>query len=307
MILAAGLSPAWQQILQFDAFLPGQVNRARTAHWCASGKVVNVALAAAALGEDAQLVSALGGATGDALQADVALRDVQSEWVHTSAPTRVCTTLLVRGSPATELVENAAAVEPEVLADFVDRVRTYSPHAECTVLTGSLPDGAPPDLFASILHENPGSFLLDLRGEALLQCLPFRPRVVKPNLAELAATLRRPLETDAEIVGALQELLVAGAQATVVSQGADAVWVANGEWIARFFPPAVDVVNPIGSGDCLAAGIAAKLAIGATLADAVKWGIAAASNNAEMLLPGQLSRSRCAELSQQIRVEFWQE
>lgn len=28
MIVAAGLTPAWQQIMRFEQFLPGEVNRA---------------------------------------------------------------------------------------------------------------------------------------------------------------------------------------------------------------------------------------------------------------------------------------
>ncbi len=47
MIVVAGLSPAWQQILSFDELRWGEVNRARSAHWCASGKVLNVGIALA--------------------------------------------------------------------------------------------------------------------------------------------------------------------------------------------------------------------------------------------------------------------
>ena len=45
VILAAGLTPAWQQILVFERFSPGEVNRATQAVWCASGKVLNVGCA----------------------------------------------------------------------------------------------------------------------------------------------------------------------------------------------------------------------------------------------------------------------
>ena len=50
MILAAGLSPAWQQFLVFDSFRYGEVNRAREAHWCTAGKVCNAGNAAHHLG-----------------------------------------------------------------------------------------------------------------------------------------------------------------------------------------------------------------------------------------------------------------
>ena len=49
MILAAGLSPAWQQIVVLDDLKTGEVNRAREVHWCASGKVINVGMALHAL------------------------------------------------------------------------------------------------------------------------------------------------------------------------------------------------------------------------------------------------------------------
>ena len=47
MIIAAGLTPAWQQIMRFERLATGQVNRAREVAWCASGKVLNVGLALA--------------------------------------------------------------------------------------------------------------------------------------------------------------------------------------------------------------------------------------------------------------------
>ena len=40
MILSAGLTPAWQQILVFDQMHWGEVNRASEVAWCGSGKVL---------------------------------------------------------------------------------------------------------------------------------------------------------------------------------------------------------------------------------------------------------------------------
>ena len=45
MILAAGLTPAWQQILCFDDVQPGRSEPRSEVHWCASGKVLNVGMA----------------------------------------------------------------------------------------------------------------------------------------------------------------------------------------------------------------------------------------------------------------------
>jgi fructose-1-phosphate kinase PfkB-like protein len=50
----------------------------------------------------------------------------------------------------------------------------------------------------------------------------------------------------------------------------------------------VETVNPIGSGDCLAAGIAYGTARGLPPLEAIRLGIAAAAENAASLLPGHI-------------------
>ena len=64
MILTAGLTPAWQHVLVFDAFTPGAVNRAREVHWCASGKVLNAARGLHHLGGPAERIIRLCAARG---------------------------------------------------------------------------------------------------------------------------------------------------------------------------------------------------------------------------------------------------
>ena len=61
MILTAGLTPAWQQILLFDSFRQGEVNRAREAHWCTSGKVFNAGIAAHHLDASSRTLAPVGG------------------------------------------------------------------------------------------------------------------------------------------------------------------------------------------------------------------------------------------------------
>src|SRR5512146_2770770 len=94
MILAAGLTPAWQQIVLLDALHPGEVNRAREVHWCASGKVLNVALALHHLGAEVQSLSLAGGPHGEAIRREFARSGIAARWIESAAPTRVCTTLL---------------------------------------------------------------------------------------------------------------------------------------------------------------------------------------------------------------------
>ena len=118
MILAAGLTPAWQQIMRFEKLQLGEVNRAAEVHWCASGKVLNAGMALATLGVPCHTLSPLGGWSGAAIRSEFTERQNPAAWVMTGAPTRICTTILVDGGPTTELVENAAALTAAEYAAF---------------------------------------------------------------------------------------------------------------------------------------------------------------------------------------------
>jgi fructose-1-phosphate kinase PfkB-like protein len=102
----------------------------------------------------------------------------------------------------------------------------------------------------------------------------------------------------------MRELCRRGATWVVVSQGKDRVWIASQHVILFARPPQVAVVNPIGSGDCLAAGIAWALASGKEVPEAVLTGIAAAADNVGQLLPARLDRNRVEKARQNLRIEF---
>lgn len=299
MILCCGLSPAWQQVLVFDRLEPGAVNRAREAFWCASGKVLNVARAAEQLGASAVAIFPAGGLSGAAMRRDLAKSNLAERGIETAAPTRVCTTLIDgRTGEVTELVENAGPITAAELAAVQRAFRIEVGAARAVVLSGSLPAGTPNEFYRELLALVPAGVptVVDARGPELWAALSAAPTVVKPNRAELAQTLGRPLATDAELQLGLAELRARGAQQVVVTQGAQAVWRAGADGTRQLLPPKVHVVNPIGSGDCLAAGLAVALAAGRPIEDALRLGMAAAADNARHLHPAQITTAGVEEL-----------
>jgi 1-phosphofructokinase family hexose kinase len=329
VILAAGLSPAWQQIVTLADLRVGEVNRAREVHWCASGKVLNVGLALHHLarteagvpeqdfklqiancklqidhGMAARTLALVGGSSGEAIRREFADLGVSARWIETKSPTRVCTTLLVASTGATtELVENARAIEEDELALFREVYLEEASGADVVVLTGSFPAGTAATLYRDLLAATPGRVVLDAQGAPLLAALESRPFVIKPNREELGNTLGRSLETDDQLHAGMRELCRRGATWVVVSQGKEKVWIGSEREILFARPLQVAVVNPIGSGDCLAAGIAFGLAGGKDVPEAVLTGMAAAADNVGQLLPARLDRDRVEKLRQSIRIE----
>jgi 1-phosphofructokinase family hexose kinase len=307
VIVATGLTPANQQILRFTKLEVGEVNRAAETAWCASGKVLNVGAALATLGAPCRVVSPVGAANRDMFEREFSELGATVEWVVTERPTRVCTTVLDEATGrVTELVENAPAILPSELAGFHAAFDRAAPDAAVVVLTGSLPAAVPTTIYRELSERTAAKLVVDARGPELLALLdgPHKPFLVKPNREELARTVGHSIDSDAALHAAMRELIARGTSWVVVSQGKDAVLAASRDGLWRLTPPRVErVVNPIGCGDCLAAGIAYGLFTNRDPLEAVALGMSAAAENLPALLPARINPTRVETLATTIHPE----
>lgn len=305
MILSAGLSPAWQQFLVFDSFRYGEVNRATEAHWCTAGKVTNAGNAVHHLGGPSMTLAPAGGAPLREMRREFDALGVPCRWIETRSATRVCTTILDRATPAiTELVENGRPLTSQELDAYRAAYAEEVARADVAILTGSLPQGTPESFYRELAEMTKCRMVLDFRGEGLLSVLDLRPLVVKPNREELGHTVGRSLDDDNDLLEAMRELNHRGAQWVAITQGAGPVWLCCESSAYRLYPPPVaDPVNPIGCGDCTAAGIAWAVRDGRDMVDAVRLGIGAAGENLGNLLPGRLDPAKAQKRADLVRVE----
>jgi 1-phosphofructokinase family hexose kinase len=305
VILSAGLTPAWQHVLVIDSFRSGEVNRAREAHWCASGKVLNAGVAAHLLGCPSLTLSTGGGHTLAEMDRNLDELGVPRRWVKTQATTRVCTTILDQSTGTiTELVENGRPLRQEELQEFRRAFGKEASRADLALLMGSLPAGTPAAYYRELLEQATCPTIADFRGEGLLAVLDLKPLVVKPNREELAATLGRPLATDAELVEAMQSLNRRGAQWVIITQGTSAAWVTSLGQVYRVYPLKLEkIVNPIGCGDVMTAAIARATLEGRDMLTAIRHGVAAAAANARHPLPGRFDPASIEAEAEQVRVE----
>jgi tagatose 6-phosphate kinase len=305
MILSAGLTPAWQQIMLFDSFRYGEVNRAAEVHWHAQGKSINAGIAAHHLGGPSLTLAPIGGLPLKEIDRELAALGVPRRWIVTQSPTRVCTTILDRATGTmTELVENGRFLLADELDEFRRIYAEEAARASVAIIAGSLPNGTPHSFYRELVERTPCPAVLDFRGEGLLNVLDLKPLVVKPNREELGHTVGQALNSDEQLLEAMRSLNRRGAQWVVISQGARPVWVTSASTVHRFYPPTVaDVANPIGSGDAMAAGIAWAVRAGRPMIEAVKLGIAAAAENLRRLETCRLDPARVRELAGTIRVE----
>ena len=307
MILCVGGTPAMQRTLLFDRLDVGEVNRAREVRVTASGKVTNAARAVTVLGGRALLLTFLGGDSGRFVARELEAAGVPHEPVWVDAPTRVCATLVEESGRVTELVEEGGAV-PEDKADVLQRLALEKlREAGALCLIGSLPPGVPEDFYAVLAkaaRDADVPALVDAQKGLLRAALEERPFLVKPNLEETANTLDLPLSDDAEADAqtAASALREAGAEWALVSAGRAGSVLAgpDGEW--RVEPPRVEAVNPIGSGDVMAAGLLRALTRGAPVPDAAVYGTACAAANVLTPTSGEIYPDDIEELLPRVRL-----
>jgi tagatose 6-phosphate kinase len=126
--------------------------------------------------------------------------------------------------------------------------------------------------------------VVDAQGVQLRNAVAVRPLVVKINRNELAA-----------VAGSLR-----GAEWLVVSDGARRVTVDHAGKKFIVSPPRVKAVNPIGSGDAMLAGIAVALVRGATMPEAIRWGVACGAANTMTAQPGMVRLAEVRRLRREL-------
>lgn len=306
MILCLGTTPAAQRVMRFRRLTLDAVNRAIATLDGAAGKSINVAKVLHALGEPALATGFLGGDRGEFIRETLRSRNLPAEFVTVEPRTRQCVTLIDEsGGTVTELVEESQPVAPEAYAQLDDLLERHLPLARALVMSGTLTPGGPVDYYQRWTQRAGAAGLLtvvDAQGSPLIEALAAGPGLVKPNRAELAATVERELTDEMAVVGAGFELLDLGARRVVITAGARPTLALEGNQCWRITPPPLDALNPIGSGDAFTAGLVARLLRGDDLGEACRWGAAAGAANALTPLAGEVEPDQVQALAREVTV-----
>ena len=270
------------------------VNRPSTVHTRPGGKGLNVARTLHALGAEVLVLGLAGGLTGTGVETALASLGVPASWTRISAETRRTFTVLDQATGGSALFnEPGPPVSDGEFADFSVRYKEILDGCAAVVLSGSLPPGVPADAYAGLTGLAAAAgvpVVLDTHGAALRHGAAAGPAIVKPNLAELAASTGRPLGGAGQAVAAAaRELRAVGAQAVVASLGAAGLHAvtAAGSWWAG--PPGAVAGNPTGAGDAVAAALAHGLVLGRPWPEQLRHAVALGTASALAPVAGEFS------------------
>ena len=159
-----------------------------------------------------------------------------------------------------------------------DAIRELDPFPDYLVLSGSLPPGCRPGFYAELAGQAPSScrVVVDTSGRALKETIEAGVYLIKPNLRELGELFGRELESDADIRAAARQLVESGrVQVVVTSIGSAGALVTTADHTEHIRSPTVPIRSKVGAGDSTVAGIVYRLAAADSVANAVRYGVAA--------------------------------
>lgn len=273
MIATVTLNPAVDQTLEVDQSLePDAVIRVDNAQFNAGGKGINVSKYLAAMGTDTVATGVLGGFLGRFVTETLNADDVRAEFVDIEGLTRMNSTVHAGGEEY-KLNQRGPRVSPAHVGEIIETLDRLDP--ETVVVAGSLPPGLDTGSIDRLARAGPWETVVDIAG-AKLRDLEASYAWCKPNVPELEAATGREIHSVDAAIGAARELRAAGFDGVIASLGPDGAVLVTDEAVHQ---PAIDceVVDTVGAGDALLAGVLAALHAGSTSATALETGVVTAT------------------------------
>lgn len=310
MILTVTLNAAIDRTVAVPNFRLGHRHRAVESRTVAGGKGINVARALRLLGRPVIAAGFAGGPTGNRVLEQLRRESILTDFTWIAGETRINMAVVDPTSgEQTEINERGPAVSPEEVERFVERLRYLSDGARICVLAGTLPPGAPEDLYGRLvedLRERGVAVLLDAEGEPMLAGLRAGASVVTPNEREAEELVGQEFGDRDEFVHGLSELTRLGAREAAITRPDGCVAVV-GEGAARRVlevrTRSLEPVSTVGSGDAFLAGYAAALYDGREPRDCLAHAVACGAESTQHFGAGTVDRNQVERLLGEVELQ----
>lgn len=282
MIYTVTFNPSLDYILDLPELDMNQVNRTSGERILPGGKGINVSIVLHNLGVDNKAICFTSGFTGDALKTLLQQRDMNADFIDLEEGlTRI--NVKLRSGGETEINGQGPEIKSENIAELYEKLG-YLDEEDYLVLAGSLPDTMPSTTYMDImqmLQYNNSRIIVDATGDLLLNVLPYKPFLIKPNNHELGKIFDVEITTKEAAIKYARLLMERGARNVLVSMSSEgAVLVTEDGRVFEADAPQGEVKNSVGAGDSMLAGFLAGYIECEDFERAFKMGICAGSASA---------------------------
>ena len=300
MIYTLTLNPSIDYVVHLDSFISGITNRTTSEEYYIGGKGINVSCILSELSVENTALGFTAGFTGEAIEKGLKEKGIRSDFIR--------------------LKEGISRINIKVKADKESEINCQGPHitdeefdrllakidmisdGDTIVLAGSIPKTVSDDAYEIILRrlkEKNVRIVVDATKKLLLNCLSYKPFLIKPNRQELSEIFGREVNDEKDIAECAGELMKQGARNVIVSLGGEgAVLFAEDGKTYHCGVVKEKVLNTVGSGDSMVAGFIAGYEKSGDYAYALRLG--AACGNATAFSDGLAIKEKISEIFERL-------
>lgn len=289
--------------IETEEMHPFMVNRTKEDDIQAYGKGVNVSLVLKMLDFPSTALGFSAGFTGKYIEDYLQQKQIQTEFIEVLGMTRINVfTQVNQTGEEYKLVNQGPEIPQTAVHNFLNQIRALQAE-DYLCVSGSLPRGLSPKVLieiSRICQEKGIHLIIDSSDQEVMDCLPYRPFLLKPNEEELSSWFGRKMVTDEDYFVYGQRLVELGAENVLLSLGEKGAILFTKDRVFRGNSPKGKVVNTACAGDTMLGAFLAGYMNRRPLDEMLRKSIAAGSSTA--FRKGLTDFLDVEELSKQIKI-----
>lgn len=289
--------------IETEEMHPFMVNRTKEDDIQANGKGVNVSLVLKMLDFPSTALGFSAGFTGKYIEDYLQQKQIQTEFIEVPGMTRINVfTQVNQTGEEYKLVNQGPEIPQTAVHNFLNQIRALQAE-DYLCVSGSLPRGLSPKVLieiSRICQEKGIHLIIDSNDQEAMDCLPYRPFLLKPNEEELSSWFGRKMVTDEDYFVYGQRLVELGAENVLLSLGEKGAILFTKDRMFRGNSPKGKVVNTACAGDTMLGAFLAGYMNRRPLDETLRKSIAAGSSTA--FRKGLTDFLDVEELSKQIKI-----
>jgi 1-phosphofructokinase family hexose kinase len=289
MILTVTANASLDNVIFIDEFIPTTTMRTHQAVESVGGKGFDTSVVLQTLGADNIAVGIVAGEVGKRVARLLDGYGIKHDLVWVEGETRIAH-VIVETKPGRDshITVGATRVKPADVDTFHARIERHLDEASWVVCAGSIPEGMPKDIYATITakaHQKGRAVLIDCPSEPMTLALSQKPDIAKMNRAEFSQTFGIQIDSMEELVRVAQDVRDRyELPGLVITCGVDGILAVTSQGCHIASSPPQKVKNTAGAGDAASGALAWRLSLGDDWSQALGW--AAAASAAVVLTEG---------------------
>lgn len=282
MIYTVTFNPAIDYIVEVDNLRYNMTNRSSFEQLLPGGKGLNVSTVLNNLGIENIALGFIAGFTGREIKKHFEASGGKCDFIELEdGISRI--NIKIKSTCETEINAPGPLIDNDAISKLTKKLNTLK-NGDILVLSGSVPSPLSDYIYRDIIKIFSGKniiIVVDAEKDLLLNTLPYKPFLIKPNKHELEDIFHTSFDTPDTVVHYAKKLQEQGARNVLVSMGGEgAALLTEAGNILKSSAPAGIVKNSVGAGDSMVAGFIAGWCDKQDYAHAFKMGISAGSASA---------------------------